>query len=348
MSTTASATAAAPATVPSSYSAEKYPSIRFCDAGRDIKLAYETFGPASSTEPPLLLVSGLSCQMLIYSTEMCEHLHALTGLQVVRFDNRDVGFSTHLDQVRVSVLAALAARDFSSAPYRLADMADDAAALIRHLATENKLAGPPRAHAVGCSMGGMIVQELCLRHPALLASATSIMSTCDPSLGRPTSAEVAAIFQRPVPPPEQEAVVAAGLQVYKVIGGTDSYPGDVPRLRAMFAEGFDRRFDPHGEGRQLMAIWSSPPRTAGLKAMPASLPFLIVHGELDPLVTLEGGKATAEAVGAGTGPNRPDIVVIPQMWHSCPKDLWEQIFQPVAKHIKLTNENSSSGTQAKL
>src|SRR3712207_9593543 len=59
----------------------------------DIELAYETFGDPGDT--PLLLVSGLGSQMISYADELCAGL-AARGLFVVRFDNRDVGLSTHL------------------------------------------------------------------------------------------------------------------------------------------------------------------------------------------------------------------------------------------------------------
>jgi len=68
-----------------------------------IELAYETFGEAGV--PPVVLIMGLATQMIAWPDELCEGL-ARRGLFVVRFDNRDVGESTHL----------------SSLPPRLADI----------------------------------------------------------------------------------------------------------------------------------------------------------------------------------------------------------------------------------
>ena len=67
---------------------------RFCDVGRGISLCYDEFGDPS--DPPLLLVMGLATQMIAWHEDFCEGL-AERGFHVVRFDNRDIGRSTHMD-----------------------------------------------------------------------------------------------------------------------------------------------------------------------------------------------------------------------------------------------------------
>jgi alpha-beta hydrolase superfamily lysophospholipase len=62
-----------------------------------IEIAYETFGDPGDV--PVLLVMGLGTQMIAWPDELCEDL-ASRGFHVVRFDNRDVGASTHLKGVR--------------------------------------------------------------------------------------------------------------------------------------------------------------------------------------------------------------------------------------------------------
>ena len=86
--------------------------------------------------------------------------HREEGFHVVRFDNRDVGLSTHLEGgVDVFGLFASEASGSTPAPvpYRLSDMADDAVGLLDHL-------GVDRAHVVGVSMGGVIAQTIALDH----------------------------------------------------------------------------------------------------------------------------------------------------------------------------------------
>ena len=72
--------------------------------------------------------------------------------------------------------------DTSSASYTLADMADDGIALLDAL-------GIAKAHIVGASMGGMIVQAMAIRHPDRVLSLCSIMSTTgNRDVGQPTPA----------------------------------------------------------------------------------------------------------------------------------------------------------------
>src|SRR3954464_3719491 len=149
-------------------------SERMCRVSDEIELCYETFGNPS--DPTALLIMGLATQMLGWPEEFCEQL-AGRGFHVVRFDNRDAGRPTHL-KGRPPKPLELLTRSKEPAVYRLSDMADDAAGLLREL----DLAP---AHVIGASMGGMIAQTLAARHPASVLSLTSIMSTTgNPWVGR--------------------------------------------------------------------------------------------------------------------------------------------------------------------
>ena len=133
----------------------------------DVELAYETFGDPSAT--PVLLVSGLGSQMISYADELCAGL-AARGLFVIRFDNRDVGLSTHLHDAGLPRLGDVRRGDRSSVHYELADMAADTAGLVDAL-------GLGSVHLVGVSMGGMIAQTLAIHHAERVLTLTSIMST---------------------------------------------------------------------------------------------------------------------------------------------------------------------------
>jgi len=63
-----------------------------------IELEYETFGRSSAR--PLVLIMGLGAQMVLWDEDFCEAL-AARDFFVVRFDNRDIGLSTHLDDAEV-------------------------------------------------------------------------------------------------------------------------------------------------------------------------------------------------------------------------------------------------------
>jgi pimeloyl-ACP methyl ester carboxylesterase len=101
------------------------------------RIYYETSGPAEG--PPLLLIMGLG----LSSAAWHDLPRRLAGrFRVVVFDNRGVGRSTT-----------------SRRGFRIRDLADDAAAVLDAL-------GLDAAFVFGISMGGMIAQELVLRHPA--------------------------------------------------------------------------------------------------------------------------------------------------------------------------------------
>ncbi|MCY7363832.1 MAG: alpha/beta fold hydrolase [Frankiaceae bacterium] len=275
-----------------------------------IEIAYETFGDPSGR--PLLLVMGLATQMLAWHEEFCGALVDL-GFHVVRYDNRDIGLSTHLHDAPPPDVMAAFGGDTSSASYTLDDLADDVVALLDHL-------GIDRAHVVGASMGGMIAQTVAIRHPARVASLTSIMSTPSPTVGSPTQEAMAVLFAPPAT--SREEAVQRARQTYEVIG-SPGYPLDVAWLETISGEAYDRAYDPLGVARQLLAIHASGDRTPGLREL--AVPTLVVHGDADPLVQVAGGHATAEAVPAA------ELLVLEGMGHNLPRELWPQITEAIAK-----------------
>nr|BFE88838.1 hypothetical protein GCM10020093_114390 [Planobispora longispora] len=139
-----------------------------------IEVAYERFGDFRS--PPVLLVMGVAAQMINWPDDFCAGLVA-RGLQVIRFDNRDAGLSSHFHDAPAPDLAAALAGDTSSASYTLSDMAADTVGLLDALGLDS-------AHIVGASMGAMIAQMIAIEHPARVRSLTSMMSTTGgPSVG---------------------------------------------------------------------------------------------------------------------------------------------------------------------
>src|SRR5437660_1747975 len=120
-----------------------------------VTLAYESFGDPEA--PPVLLVMGLGMQMIGWPDGFCAELVA-HGLHVIRFDNRDVGLSTHIQDAPPPDLTAAFAGDTSSAAYTLSDMAADTVGLLDALGLRD-------AHVVCASMGGMIAQTVAIEHP---------------------------------------------------------------------------------------------------------------------------------------------------------------------------------------
>ncbi len=278
-----------------------------------IDVAYERFGDASA--PPVLLIMGLATQMLGWPDGFCEML-AARGLHVIRFDNRDIGLSTHLDDAPMPDVMAVIAGGTTSVPYSLAEMAADTVGLLDALDLDS-------AHIVGASMGGMIAQVVAIDYPDRVRSLTSIMSTTgDSKVGQATQAALAVLLSPPARTREQ--AIDRTLSVFRVIG-SPGYELDEDELRLRAGLSFDRANDPAGAARQLMAVVASEDRTPGLRSVRA--PTLVLHGAADPLVDVSGARATAGAIDAA------ELVVIDGMGHDLPRALWPQITDRIAELV---------------
>jgi len=251
----------------------------------------------------------------VWDERFCQLL-ADRGFHVIRYDNRDVGLSTKFDDAPAPDLAAAMGGDGSSAAYLLADMADDGIGLLDAL-------GIDTAHIVGASMGGMIVQEMAIRHPEKVLSLCSIMSTTgDRAVGQPTPEAMGALM---APPPQtRDEALDLAVQAQKVIGGT--FPIDEAKVRERAGRSYDRMVNPMGMARQLVAIMASPDRTPKLQEL--DVPTLVIHGAVDPLVTPSGGEATAKAIPGA------ELLVFEGMGHDTPEQLWPQIVDAIVANTE--------------
>ena len=278
-----------------------------------LTLFYDSFG--SDLDPALLLVMGLGAQMTLWDEDFCRQL-ASNGLRVIRFDNRDVGLSSKMEDAKQPDVIKAMAGDASSASYTLWDMADDAVGLLDSL-------GIAKAHIVGASMGGMIVQAMAIKHPQRVLSMTSIMSTTgNREVGQAKPEAMAALMAPPAT--SREEAIERGVTTWKTIGGT--YPLDEAALRERTGATFDRNFYPIGVARQMLAIIATGDRTEALKKL--TVPTLVIHGEVDPLVTLSGGQATAEAIPGA------ELLVIPGMGHDMPPQVVPQMVQAIVANTR--------------
>jgi pimeloyl-ACP methyl ester carboxylesterase len=273
-----------------------------------IAIEYETFG--EPTAPPVLLVMGLGGQLIHWDAAFCKLLADL-GRYVIRFDNRDVGLSTKLDD-----LHAPDARESVLAPYTLDDMADDAVKLLDWL-------GIAKAHVVGTSMGGMIAQCMAIRHPSRLLSLISIMADA----GEPAVPEPEAMIAFEPPPTECEAYVTQILKTLCALCGP-RFPLEEQGARQVVLNAFERGVHPAGFARQLAAIFASGSRKEALRSVP--VPTLVIHGDADPLVPLAGGVETAQAI-----PNAK-LHIIQGMGHELPPAAWPEIIEAIGAHTEET------------
>jgi pimeloyl-ACP methyl ester carboxylesterase len=266
-------------------------------ANGGVSLYYETFG--ADDDPVLLLVNGLGSQCINYKAEFCERF-AGRGFRVVRFDNRDVGLSSHLE---------------GGPRYTVDDMAEDGFAVL-------DAAGADVAHLAGWSMGGMIVQAMALRHPGRVLSMTSVMSAPGPISGG-RDPDVVAAFNASAGSTRDEAAERrlAGLKAW---GSPACF--DVERITADSHAAYDRCWDPEGQSRQAQAIGASPSREAALGSL--RVPSLVVHGDADRLVPLENGRATAAAIPGSR------LEIVEGMGHDYPPQYWDQIVTLITAHAQ--------------
>jgi pimeloyl-ACP methyl ester carboxylesterase len=276
-----------------------------------IDIEYESFGPADG--PAVLLIAGINEQLTGWPDSLCHGL-AKKGFRVIRFDNRDVGLSSHLASAGVpkipELMAKLIAGQKLEVPYSLKDLAADAAGLLDAL-------GIARAHIVGMSMGGMIAQLVAINFPAKTKSLVSLMSSSGRRGLPPPKPEAAAAMAPPAGPLDHEGRVNYQLRFFRAVAGPAYRPNEA-ELRAYVERQVNRaELDPAAATRHMAAYLAAEPRNEMLKTV--RVPTLVLHGADDPLIPLACGKDTADSIPGA------ELVVVPGMGH----DFSEAIVQKV-------------------
>jgi len=284
-----------------------------------IEIEYETAG--NKSDPALLLVMGLGAQMTIWPDALFQGL-AKQGFYVIRFDNRDIGLSTKFASAGVPNIMEAVQKVMSGqkaeAPYYLADMAADAIGLLDAL-------GIDKAHMVGASMGGMIVQIVAAQYAARTLSMVSIYSTSGrPGLpaGKP---EALAMLSAQPEGPAREQLVQHGMKLRKTIG-SPGYPTPDAELRAFVEKNVDRAWYPEGGARQYLSVIASGDRVELLKTI--KVPTLVLHGEDDPLLPVECGRDVARLVPGAR------IETFPGWAHDFPAGMIPTVIDRVAGFCK--------------
>lgn len=267
-----------------------------------VDIAYQRLGQPDA--PAVLLIMGIAAQLIHWRDEFCQAL-VDRGLQVIRFDSRDAGLSTHLTDAPPPNLPAALAGDLSSASYTLSDMASDTVGLLDVLGLE-------KTHVVGASMGGYIAQTMAIEHPGRVMSLVSMMSTTGGMhVGQPSPEVLREVFGGP-PATTREEVIQMMLRAARAVG-SPGYPMNEGEVAARTGRAYDRCHDPVGAARQAIARL---PQEA-----------LVIHGLANRVCGVSGGRATADAIPGA------DLVLIEGMGHDLPPGLRRQLAERIAEFV---------------
>jgi pimeloyl-ACP methyl ester carboxylesterase len=281
-------------------------------------VAIEVEDHGSPQGEPLLLIMGLGMQLVAWHEDFVESL-VQRGFRVIRFDNRDIGLSENFDRFGAPKLGldalklALGLR--VSSPYTLADMAADSVGVLDAL-------GIPKAHICGASMGGMIAQQIAVRHPDRVKSLTLMMtSTGARKLPGPSLKVRSALMSRPKDPTDIESVIAHYVALYQLIG-SPGYPPADGYVRGRLQMSVRRSYRPAGTARQMVAIAADGDRSPLVAQI--RVPTQIIHGKADPLVPVAAGHDLAAKIPGA------ELDLIDGMGHDLPVALWPRFVAGIA------------------
>ncbi len=259
-----------------------------------VRLYFEVFG--SETDPLLVLVSGGGAQLLSWDEEFVAQLTA-GGLRVVRFDNRDTGFSERFG-----------GEEDIDGGYDLADMGDDIVRILDHLGVDS-------AHIAGHSMGGMMAQMVAIQHPERVRSLGLLSTIPGRSPRYVLHGERPELLQPPVRVTREQAVAFAEYAVASAPVGR--YDPQVAWHVAKAGEAYDRGYAPEGFSRQWAALRRAPERLEDLRAV--TVPTLVFHGRDDDVLSWLSAVDIAEAIPGA------ELQVQPDMGHLIPHELWPDL-----------------------
>ena len=301
-------------------------------AANGLEFEYEEFGDPES--PPLILIMGLSLQMIAWPMPFCEALVA-AGFRVIRFDNRDIGLSGKLHDEKAPgmkefLLWRLFGRPFK-APYSVVDMAKDTLGIMDALNIGS-------AHLVGASMGGMIAQNVAAMAGDRVRSLTSIMSTSgDHRLPGPKWEVRRAVLGRRSRGKGKAAEIERLMKLFRIIGSS-KYPRNDEEMRQMVTQAVERSYYPQGFLRQFAGILADGSRVERLRGITA--PTLVIHGDDDCLIPVAGGKHTAECIPGAR------LEIIEGMGHDLPAPLIDQLAKMIVDHARRADEKLEGGAAA--
>jgi pimeloyl-ACP methyl ester carboxylesterase len=266
------------------------------------ELCVDTIGDPA--QPAVLLIMGAAASMDRWEEPFCERL-AAAGRYVIRYDHRDTGGSTTYPPGRPG--------------YTGDDLVADALGILDRLGVE-------RAHLVGISMGGGIVQRIAVDHPERVLSLT-LMSTSPAGSGGdfpdlpPMSEELRAVFRGDEEPAEpdwsdREAAIAFLLEAERPYAGSRGV--DEEAMRALLGRVYDRSTSLPSANNHFILEGSD---TARARLAEITAPTLVIHGADDPLFPPAHGEALAREIAGAK------LLVIDGLGHEFPPSAWDEVLR---------------------
>jgi pimeloyl-ACP methyl ester carboxylesterase len=269
-----------------------------------ITLATDSFGTAGN--PALVLVMGATASMLGWPEFLCKAL-AGRGLFVIRFDHRDTGESTTVPP--------------GEASYSVEDMASDVLAVMDGY-------GLVRAHLAGMSLGGYIAQMVALQHPERVASLTLIASeplgwdgAPLPHISEEFLEHFAALAS--LDWTDREAAADFLVESDRLCAGSGA-PFDAASAKAVALRVLERTDNPasmfnHGSVTT-RKDWGGCFR--GI-----ACPVLVIHGDEDPILPVENGRAIAEGIAGA------QLEILRGVGHELPRGRFDWLADRIAAHV---------------
>jgi len=257
------------------------PETFYVDVG-DLQFCVETRGNPEGE--PVMFIMGLGAQMTLWPEALLEQ-YVREGYRVIRFDNRDIGLSSHLrDRLKGHPVAVMAKARLGlsvPAPYTLYDMAADVCGVMDAM-------GLSSSHLVGVSMGGMITQLVAATWPERVRSATLIMtSTNSPRLPMPKPSLIVRLAGIGSRGGDEETVIERSMDFWKLIQ-SPGFPSRDEDLRERITFNYRRSYHPAGILRQTRAILATGSLSSATRRI--RQPVAVIHGKADPLVRPAAAK----------------------------------------------------------